>query len=118
MSIAEDFADFWSHCPAKVGKLAAQKEYEKARKRGAQHEAIVDGLERYKQHKPAYADWCHPRTFLSQGRWLDEYDEPARRTSGEDWYDECGRLHGHECGLDRMRHHLRMQREEMLEGKP
>lgn len=24
--------------------------------------------------KPTYADYCHPKTWLHQGRWMDEAD--------------------------------------------
>jgi hypothetical protein len=34
----------------------------------------LDGIAQYMKTKPAYADWCHPRTWLSQGRWLDSAD--------------------------------------------
>ena len=71
-----EFEVFWQHYPRRVGKLAAAKAYEKAR-RLASAEDIVAGIERYKRTKPAYADWCHPATYLNQGRWMDEPD-PAR----------------------------------------
>jgi len=65
------FTAFWSAYPRKVGKLAAQKAYTKARQT-VSAEDLLAGLERYKVTKPSYADWCHPKTFLSQGRWMDE----------------------------------------------
>lgn len=67
----DDFNEFWRNFPHKVGKLAAQAAYKKARTM-ASAQQILEGVERYKTTKPAYADWCHPRTFLCQGRWLDE----------------------------------------------
>ncbi len=80
----KDFDEFWAACPRKVGKLAALKAYAKARKGYASQEELLAGLERYKKHKPAYADWCHPSTWLSQGRWMDEYENslppPAPRS--------------------------------------
>lgn len=81
----DDFVEFWSHCPRKVGRIAAQKEYIKARRRGATREALLDGLERYKATKPSWQDWCHPRTFLAQGRWMDEVEVPKPKAAYEPW---------------------------------
>ncbi len=71
-----DFETWWQEFPRKVGKLAAEREFSKARKR-ASLEDLIDGVARYRNHKPSYADWCHPVTWLRQGRWLDEDDTPA-----------------------------------------
>jgi hypothetical protein len=71
-----DFDRFWAVCPRRTGKLAAEAEFKKALKR-ATVEELIAGMEQYKAHKPAYADWCHPRTWLHQGRWMDEWDEPV-----------------------------------------
>lgn len=67
---------WWSQFPEKVGKLAARKEYEKARKIATAQD-LLDGVAKYRQHKPAWKAWCNPRTYLSQGRWLDEYGPVA-----------------------------------------
>lgn len=75
----DEFEIFWRRFPRRVGKLAALKAYGKARKL-ASAEQIVQGVDRYIANKPAYADWCHPVTFLSQGRWMDEYEPSA-----DDW---------------------------------
>lgn len=69
----DGFAEFWYRFPRRVGKLAAEKAYAAALKR-ASHEEILAGVERYIRTKPAYADWCHAKTWLNQGRWLDEPD--------------------------------------------
>ena len=74
------FAVFWAIYPRKVGKLAAEKAYAKARQ-VASAEELLAGIERYIKNKPAYADWCHPRTWLVQGRWMDE-DVPAESKPG------------------------------------
>jgi hypothetical protein len=95
MSIAEDFAAFWANYPRKTAKLDAVKAYTKARSLASATD-ILDGLERYKQHKPDYADWCHPATFLNKGRWMDEY-EVAAPVVKEYWADECQRVHGGTC---------------------
>jgi hypothetical protein len=77
MSLREDFDTFYRHFPRHVGKLAAEKAYVKARKR-ASAQVILEGVDTYKRTKPAYADWCMPATFLNQGRWMDEPDQPTR----------------------------------------
>lgn len=68
----EDFEAFWQAYPSKVGKLAAKKVYEKVRRGGIGQDELLDGITQYVATKPAYADYCHPRTWLSQGRWMDE----------------------------------------------
>jgi len=69
MAWRDDFEAFWRAYPRKVGKLAAERAYGKARKL-ATAEELLAGVARYR--KPSYADWCHPTTWLNQGRWLDE----------------------------------------------
>ena len=68
-----DFQEFWETYPRKVGKLAAQPAFAKARRTVSQDQ-LMAGLDRYLRHKPSYADWCHPVTWLRQGRWMDEYE--------------------------------------------
>jgi len=71
-----EFAAFWSLYPRKRARYEAQKAYARARA-VASAEAILDGVERYKQLKPSYADWAYPATWLNQGRWMDEADTLA-----------------------------------------
>lgn len=98
MSLAQDFGVFWKEYPRKVGKLAALKAYEKARKSlGATQEEILSGVAAYVEHKPAYADFCHPATWLNQGRWMDEHEARTVRRSSLDWWDECKQIHGGTC---------------------
>ena len=73
------FEAFWKHYPRRVGKLAAIRAYEKAR-RLANAEEILAGVERYKRTKPQYADWAHPSSWLNAGRWMDEDDAKPVRT--------------------------------------
>jgi len=68
------FDQFWSAYPCKKGKVVAEKAFKKV---AGDFCAIMTGLEQYKLHKPDYADWLHPATFLNQRRWEDEYDAPA-----------------------------------------
>lgn len=67
---------FWQAYPRKMGKLAAQKAWAKAAKL-ADPKEIIAGIEPYKAHKPDWQDYCHPATWLNQGRWMDEYEQPA-----------------------------------------
>ena len=73
-----EFETFWQVYPKKVGKLAAQQAYKKAR-RLATAEMLLAGVERYTRNKAEYADWCHPTTWLNQGRWMDEDTAPTPR---------------------------------------
>lgn len=110
-----DFEEFWNHYPLRVGKLAAQREYEKVRKvHGATQAELLDGIDRYKRNKPAYADWAHARTWLHQGRWMDQYGKPngngsTQQPSTVQWMDECRRLHNGACGLSKSHHDARMK---------
>jgi len=70
---AEEFGRFWAKYPRKVGKLAAEKKFGAARKR-ASFDELMAGVDRYIATKPAWAEWCYPKTWLEQGRWLDEPD--------------------------------------------
>jgi len=106
-----EFDQFWAAFPRKVGKLAALAAFKRARTQATLAE-ILDGITRYVQGKPQYADFCHPRTWLSQGRWMDEYETrtPAPAQPA-DWQDECQRLHGGACDHDPIAHHRRKLRE-------
>jgi hypothetical protein len=78
MSVLDDeFEEFWVSFPRHVGKLAARQAYYKARTM-ANAKELLDGVARYMATKPSYADWCHPRTWLSQGRWLDQPDSGSK----------------------------------------
>lgn len=75
----DEFAAFWSSYPRRTAKIDAMKSYVKARKL-ASAEDILAGVERYKQHLPDEVRFiCHPATWLNQGRWMDEEDEPQVR---------------------------------------
>lgn len=95
MTPAEEFVAFWAVYPKHVARFAAEKAFATARKR-ASFQQIIDGVQRYIQHKPSYADWCHAATWLRAGRWLDEYDVPVA-SSRQYWADECAELHGGTC---------------------
>lgn len=103
-----EFSEFWTSYPRRVGKLAAAKAYAKARQIASAGE-ILKGVAAYVANKPEYADWCHPATFLSHGRWMDEYAVRVTKSFDADWFEDCKRVHHGECGGDRMRHYHRAQ---------
>lgn len=112
-----EFETWWSGCWLKVGKLAAKQAYVKARKQhGATAEELIAGRDAYMQHKPAWQEWAHPRTWLCQGRWEDAWPGvKLPRTSPRgyvDWFEECKTTHGGACGLDRWKHMTRVQAEQ------
>lgn len=99
--------------------MAAMKAFAKALK-VASADDISAGVDRYIRNKPEWQAFCHPETFLNQGRWMDEYED--RRTGddrrdgergtldrrhGLEWIDECKVLHNWECGSE-WRHHQRI----------
>ena len=107
-----DFDAFWAAYPSKVGKLAAEQEYAKARKRASAAD-ILKGVDAYVANKPEWKEWCNPKTFLHQGRWMDEYEPkgPTQRTEiDNDWFEECKALHDLACG-ERLFHYHRMLRD-------
>lgn len=98
-----EFESWWLRYPRKIGRLAARKAYEKARAQATAGE-LMAGVERYINHKPSYADWCHAQTFLHQGRWMDSYDTARPVANTDDylasmghWTAGCKRLHGGAC---------------------
>jgi hypothetical protein len=75
-----DFEVFWLHWPNKVGKPAALKAFASAQKRGAQLDAVLDGVDNYIRDKPPDRPWLNPATFLNQNRWEDQ---PAKVENGK-----------------------------------
>jgi hypothetical protein len=78
-----DFERFWAAYPAKVGKDAAKRSFSKAIAAGVTVETMLIAIERYRRAKPPDRDWCHPTTWLNQGRWNDEHPEPAAARSSQ-----------------------------------
>ena len=72
----DDFDEFWQAYPRKVAKKEARKAFEKAIREVSLPE-ILEAIEAYKRGKPEYCDFCHPSTWLNQGRWEDEYEQPV-----------------------------------------
>lgn len=75
------WARFWSAYPAKVGKLAAEKAAQVARRRAdwPGDEAVMECLERHKGSARWQAGTIpNPQTWFYQGRWSDD---PASLTA-------------------------------------
>lgn len=72
-----DFPEFWSAYPHKVGKGAAEKEFEKVvSSKSVDLDVLLVGIGLYKKTKPPDRSWCNPATWLHQKRWLDETEPP------------------------------------------
>jgi len=75
------FDAFWSIYPKRVGKLAAQRAFEKAAKRDG--DRVLAGAHRFAEHlaehppdDPQFIP--HPATWLNRGSYDDELSAPAR----------------------------------------
>ena len=67
------FDEWWQIYPHRIGKLAAEKSFERIRKAGnVSFQTLVDGVRNYVRDKPPTRPWCNPATWLNQGRWDDE----------------------------------------------
>lgn len=70
------FEDFWAAYPRKVGKFAAQREWQKLSPSADVQKEMAAALE---WQVPLWDDpqyIPHPRTWLHQGRWMDEPPAP------------------------------------------
>ena len=67
------FDQFWEWYPRKVGKEAARKAWDNARRKTDQQN-ILDGVERFRTdpNLPVKEFIPHPSTWLNEGRWDDE----------------------------------------------
>ena len=75
LPVSQDaFNAFWRAYPRKVARVKAEQAFAKVAQEAP---AIMTGLDKYIRHKPDYADWMHPATFLNGRRWEDEYDAPV-----------------------------------------
>jgi DNA-binding Lrp family transcriptional regulator len=75
----DQFEDFWSFCPRKVGKGQARKAYTTALKKTS-HDQLMAGMRQYavsvKDRDPEFI--AHPATWLNGERWSDEQAERAK----------------------------------------
>lgn len=70
------FEEFWAVYPRKVGKIATRREWDKL----SPNAALVGEIVAKVQAQCASVEWLkeggqfipHPRTWLAQGRWMDE----------------------------------------------
>lgn len=81
-TLADEFSQFWLRYPIHDGRLAALKAYTKARKRAAAQD-ILNGIDRYIAHKPAWQEFAHASSWLNGERWTDEVVEKRQ------WPREC-----------------------------
>lgn len=86
-----EFDQWWSCYPLKRGKLAAEKKYHAARRRGVTQQQLISGVAAYVQHKPDWQEFAHPATWLNQGRWADDYSKPAPAEKPKPWVPEAYR---------------------------
>lgn len=66
------FDEFWAYYPRKVGKKAARKEWDKAQVTPELFSKIMATLTWQIEQWDDPQFICHPRTWISQGRWDDE----------------------------------------------
>lgn len=74
------FEDWWREYPKKVGKDAARKSYDHARRRGATDADLIAALHRQQwPQDPRFIP--NPATWLNQGRWQDDPTATVRAGS-------------------------------------
>lgn len=91
--LRENFEALWKSYPNKKGKEAAFKSYKKAVKDGVTDEAILSGIERYKQEiaikqtEPQFIQYGS--TWFNGKRWEDDYitteAKQSNQTREQDW---------------------------------
>lgn len=99
-SVDDEFPEFWKLYPRKIGKDGALISYRRARKK-AKKEDILAGLHLYLLTCPKEKHYiAHPTTWLNQGRWADETDEPMNPEPEPETpnpysnWEPCGNCHG------------------------
>ena len=76
----DTFDRFWKAYPLRVGKRAAEKKFRRIMETGeVTIDEVLAGVERYlaqvaERRATGFRDlqYCHPATWLHQGRWADE----------------------------------------------
>ena len=75
MTQLERFEVFWQHYPRRVGKLAAQRSFERTKVTDELLGEMLTALAWQKEQDQWRRGYIpHPTTWLNQGRWLDEPD--------------------------------------------
>ena len=84
----QQFDEFWTQYPKKVGKGAARTAYKSALKK-IKHTELMAGLAKY---NPDPEFTCNPATWLNQERWNDEPDNrvPGQRNNSRQDNGEIG----------------------------
>lgn len=78
-NVSEHFDRFWKVYPKKVGKPAAEKNFARAVKAGADPEDIIAGARRYAQSEQVARGYVkHPQGWLTDQRWLDDIPAPTQ----------------------------------------
>ena len=80
MTTEEQFEIFWRSFPRRIAKANARKAFAKAIK-FTSLEIMLDAITKYVAHKPSYADYCHPASWLNGARYEDEYEPAQTRVS-------------------------------------
>ncbi|MER6942525.1 hypothetical protein ABT294_00755 [Nonomuraea sp. NPDC000554] len=84
------FDAFWKIYPRKVGKTEARKSWDKAVKKGADPDRVIEGARSYARDPHRMANdiqyTAHPSTWLNHGRWDDEA-APAGNNNGGGWWN-------------------------------
>ena len=88
---SDEFEEFWSYYPKKIGKKKCFHKYDVARKE-ASHSQIMAGLQasvqqwKKEDRKPQYIPY--PETWLNQGRWDDVHEVSTEKP--KQFCPECG----------------------------
>ena len=80
MTTEEQFEIFWRSFPRRIAKANARKAFTKAIKLTTL-EVMLDAITKYVAHKPTYADYCHPASWLNGARYEDEYEPQQAKVS-------------------------------------
>jgi hypothetical protein len=104
-SLAEDFAAFYARYPRRQARMDAEKAYVQLRRKGIEHQRIMDGVERFLLNLPEAMCYVpYPASWLRAGRFDDEYETAVPVPAREDWFENCKLTHNGECGLNQQRH--------------
>jgi len=101
--VLENFNEFWSAYPKKVGKKDAVKAWRKLKPDETLTKTILDGVQKWQASKQWAEDGGrfipHPATFLNGERWNDEC-EPAKPVYTPKNYDTGGDFFDDDSGGD------------------
>lgn len=84
--LAIGFDEFWKKYPRKVAKVAARNVYVSVMKRSDAPtlERLLIAVDKYAKQELDMRYIAHPATWLRQGRWEDEAEEPTPKTAQRD----------------------------------